>query len=164
LLILKETLLKVNIGLTEKQLKQSSDWLNILLGDEYLLYTKTRNYHWNVEGQQFHSRHLFFEEQYKELDEIIDATAERVRNLGHYAAGTMNAFLEKNDLSERKGQQDAAMMISNLLKDHETIIQKLRTGIELMQNKFKDAGTSDFITGILGKHEKMAWMLRANLN
>ena len=27
-----------------------------------------------------------------------------------------------------------------------------------------DAGTSDYITGLLENHEKMAWMLRAHLN
>jgi starvation-inducible DNA-binding protein len=28
-------------------------------------------------------------------------------------------------------------------------------------DKFGDAGTSDFLTGLMEKHEKMAWMLRA---
>jgi starvation-inducible DNA-binding protein len=27
--------------------------------------------------------------------------------------------------------------------------------------KHNDAGTSDFLTGLMEKHEKMAWMLRA---
>ena len=27
--------------------------------------------------------------------------------------------------------------------------------------KYADAGTSDFLTGLMEKHEKMAWMLRA---
>ena len=30
-----------------------------------------------------------------------------------------------------------------------------------MMDKYADAGTSDFLTGLLEKHEKMAWMLRA---
>jgi starvation-inducible DNA-binding protein len=28
-------------------------------------------------------------------------------------------------------------------------------------DRYKDVGTSDFLTGLLEKHEKMAWMLRA---
>ena len=28
-------------------------------------------------------------------------------------------------------------------------------------DKYADAGTSDSLTGLLEKHEKMAWMLRA---
>ncbi len=87
-----------------------------MLADEYLFYTKTRNYHWNVEGPQFHSRHIFFEEQYKVLDEIIDEIAERVRKLGHYASETMNAFLKNNDLSEKESHRDAAVMVAKLSK------------------------------------------------
>jgi starvation-inducible DNA-binding protein len=30
--------------------------------------------------------------------------------------------------------------------------------------KYHDVGTSDFITGVMEKHEKMAWMLRAFLD
>jgi hypothetical protein len=35
-----------------------------------------------VVGPQFHSLHKFFEDQYEELDEIVDEVAERVRSLG----------------------------------------------------------------------------------
>jgi starvation-inducible DNA-binding protein len=28
---------------------------------------------------------------------------------------------------------------------------------------YKDMGTSDFLTGLMEKHEKLAWMLRAFL-
>jgi starvation-inducible DNA-binding protein len=54
----------VNIGLTEEQREGVAAILNTLLSDEYLLYTKTRNYHWNVVGPQFHDLHKFFETQY----------------------------------------------------------------------------------------------------
>ena len=59
-----------NIGLTEAQREGVVGILNTLLSDEYMLYTKTRNYHWNVVGPQFHDLHKFFEEQYNELNTI----------------------------------------------------------------------------------------------
>ncbi len=40
------------------------------MNDEYVLYIKIRNYHWNVVGLQFHSLHKFFAEQFNELNEI----------------------------------------------------------------------------------------------
>lgn len=55
--------------------------LNALLSDEYLLYTKTRNYHWNVVGPLFHSLHKFSEEQYKTLDEIVDEVSAHSEHL-----------------------------------------------------------------------------------
>jgi starvation-inducible DNA-binding protein len=52
--------MSMNIGLSEEQREGVVAILNALLSDEYLLYTKTRNYHWNVVGPQFHDPHKFF--------------------------------------------------------------------------------------------------------
>ena len=54
-------------------------------------------------------------------------------------------------------------MIAVLLADHERIIQSLRADLETVQSKYHDVGTCDFLTGLMEKHEKMAWMLRAYL-
>ncbi|MDQ3831783.1 MAG: DNA starvation/stationary phase protection protein, partial [Candidatus Tectomicrobia bacterium] len=61
--------MSMNIGLSEEQREGVVAILNTLLSDEYLLYTKTRNYHWNVVGPQFHDLHKFFEAQYNALNE-----------------------------------------------------------------------------------------------
>ena len=34
--------------------------LKIVLADNYALYLKTQNYHWNVEGSNFRELHLLF--------------------------------------------------------------------------------------------------------
>lgn len=56
----EELIMKTNIGLSEEQSNAVVKILNTLLSDEYLLYTKTRNYHWNVLGPQFNDLHKFF--------------------------------------------------------------------------------------------------------
>jgi starvation-inducible DNA-binding protein len=53
--------------------------------------------------------------------------------------------------------------MKSLLEDQEAIIIHLRENIERYNDEWKDAGTSDFVTGLLETHEKMAWMLRAHL-
>ena len=45
--------MKTQIGITPENLAYVSHGLNTLLADEYMLYTKTRNAHWNVEGRTF---------------------------------------------------------------------------------------------------------------
>ncbi len=47
-----------------------------------VIYVKTRNYHWNITGPRFHTLHLFFEAQYKELGEAADEVAERIADAG----------------------------------------------------------------------------------
>jgi len=152
----------VDIGIPEDSRQKVIDILNTLLADEFLLYTKTRNYHWNVTGPQFNDLHKFFEAQYDELNDLVDEVAERARQLGGRAFGTLAEFTKSSTLVEQPGvSPQAAEMIRTLLADHEAIIRALRAAIGPVAEKHGDVGTSDFLTGLLEKHEKMAWMLRA---
>ena len=152
----------ITIGLSPDARAAVAALLNATLSDEYVLYTKTRNYHWNVVGPQFNELHKFFESQYEALDDVIDEVAERVRALGERALGTLGEFSRHARLAERPGAPpDARGMLADLLADHEALIRQLRADLELTLEKHRDAGTSDFLTGLMEKHEKMAWMLRA---
>ena len=153
---------KANIGITEKNTDAVAVELSKLLADEFLLYTKTRNAHWNVTGDNFHANHIFFENQYKQLDEIIDSVAERMRKIGHFAPATMRSYLELAHLTEYSERtNDGLGYMKDLLEDHESIIEFLRGNITPFAEKFKDYGTSDFITGLTETHEEMAWMIRS---
>lgn len=156
--------MKVSIGIPAKSLTGSAEILNKLLADEHVLYVKTRNAHWNVEGEDFHSMHLFFEAQYKQLEGMIDEIAERVRMVGEYAKGTMKQFITLSQLKEYIGtENDSLSYITALLEDHETLVKFIRENIKIVGDKLKDEGTADFLTGLLQEHEKMAWMLRAHI-
>jgi starvation-inducible DNA-binding protein len=151
-----------NIDIPDKDRKAVVEILNRLLSDEYILLTKTRNYHWNVTGPQFNDLHKFFESQYDELNEFADEIAERARQLGGRAFGTLAEFAKTARLTEQPGVAPAAKeMLATLLADHEAVIRTLRSDVTPVADKYKDVGTSDFLTGLLEKHEKMAWMLRA---
>ena len=156
--------MKPNIDIKDKNLAAAAEILNVLLADEYVLYTKTRNAHWNVEGPHFMELHKFFQSQYEQLDEIIDDVAERVRTLGHFSLARLKDFLEVTHIAEDSGKfTDSRHIIQTLLNDHETVIGSIRKNIDKVANELKDAGTADFITGIMQAHEKMAWMLRAHV-
>jgi len=155
--------MKANIGLTDKNAQAVALILNKLLADEQVLYAKTRNYHWNYEGDNFMEMHKFYEAQYGELAETIDEIAERVRKIGHYAEGRLKEYLALTDLTEPSSTNDQQKQVKNLLDDHETIIRYTRKQIDIIDEKYKDAGTVDFLTGVMKQHEKMAWMLRAHL-
>ena len=155
--------MKTNIGITDDNRKADSEQLAKLLADEYVLYTKTRNAHWNIEGPDFHSMHLFFESQYEQLDEILDSVAERIRKIGHYAPATLTQFLQLTHLTEKgDNKNDSLGYLKELLEDHESIIEFLRGNINTFANDFNDAGTSDYITGLMATHEGMAWFIRAH--
>ena len=54
-------------------------------------------------------------------------------------------------------------MLANLVSDHEQVIRNLREFVDKSDEDLHDVGTSDFLTGLMEQHEKMAWMLRAFL-
>lgn len=155
---------KINIGISQKDHQGVINLLDKILADQYVLYTKTRNYHWNVTDENFSEYHKLFADQYDALDEDIDDVAERIRSLGGMTPASLNEFTKMTRLKEHPGKYPkASVMISNLLADHEQIIQTLRKDIETCGSKYSDVGTEDFLTGLLEKHEKTAWMLRSIL-
>ncbi|HSF70180.1 MAG TPA: DNA starvation/stationary phase protection protein, partial [Nitrospira sp.] len=118
--------MKPNLGIDDKSRDDVVKLLAGILADEYVLYTKTRNYHWNVISPQFNDLHKFFESQYEELNDIVDDVAERARSLGGKAIGTLEEFLKHTRLKEEPGSYpDASGMLSNLLTDHESMIRQL---------------------------------------
>jgi len=153
-----------NLDISVENRKKSAHLLNLLLADEFVLYVRTLNFHWNVESLHFRDLHKFFEDQYEDILGIADSVAERTRAIGHHSFGTMAEYLKHTRLKEHPGKDFSDKeMIKHLLHDHEAIIRVLRVDQEVTMTKLKDAGTSNFLLNLLEKHEKMAWMLRACL-
>lgn len=154
---------KVDTGISSANAKKVADELNKVLADEFVLYVKTLKFHWNIEGKDFHALHVFLEEQYNELQTIIDGVAERIRKIGNFSNGSMKQFLADCSLEEHTETSTITeSMISELVADHESLIRKLRILIDDFDKKYDDMGSSDFVVGLMKKHEKMAWMLRAS--
>ena len=157
--------MKPNIGISDKNLQSISALLSSVLSDAVLIYTKTRKFHWNVKGESFMEIHKLFESQYAQLEEAIDEIAERISKLGSPVIGTMKEFLSLTSIKESVGKYPARMdMIKELLNDHETVIKALRKGIDDCDKKYSDAGTADFLTGLMEQHETIAWTLRRYMN
>lgn len=153
----------MKIGISETTRQSVVAELAKILAAEFVLYTKTRSAHWNVEGIDFYEKHKFFEAQFEQLDAIIDSIAERIRTLGHAVPATIAEIQALSGLeSEKFSAHDSLSIITNLLSDHETIIRSTRAQISIFA-ELDDLGTSDFITGLTQEHEKMAWFLRAHV-
>jgi starvation-inducible DNA-binding protein len=156
--------MKTHIGLTDEARLEIGQMLNLLLADEYVLYATTRDYHWNVTGPEFRSLHLQFAEQYGQIAQWLDDIAERARAIGVGARGNWADLAKAARSSAEAGIGLAPEnMLAELLALHEDLIVELRADSESCATRFKDAGTADFLTGLMAQHEKTAWMLRAQL-
>ena len=153
---------RIDIGISEKDRQKIADGLSRLLADNFALYLKTHNFHWNVKGPMFQTLHLMFEQQYNELWLALDAIAERIRALGFPAPGTYAEYAKLSSIKETAGVPEAKDMIRNLVGGHEAVARTARKLFPVVE-KASDEPTADLLTQRLQVHEKTAWMLRSLL-
>jgi len=141
-----------------------SELMKEVLADQFVLYVKARNYHWNVTGPQFYGLHAVFEKIYDELSDDIDSVAERIRFLGSKAPGTMKEFWELSTLEEETGKYpEYPVMVQSIVTDFETIIEKLNSAAHKMQNAWNDEVSAGMFYGLMEKYQKTVWMMRSLL-
>lgn len=152
----------INIGLTDKQREDIANGLSELLADSYSLYMMTHNFHWNVTGPMFSTLHQLFMTQYTEAWQALDAIAERIRALGHYAPGTYAEYARLSSIAEPTSVPSAEDMIRMLVAGNEAVAKTARSAFQ-RADKANDQPTADLLTQRLDIHEKNAWMLRSLL-
>ena len=152
----------INTGIDAKNREAIAQGLSRLLADTYLLYLKTHNFHWNVEGPMFQTLHTMFMAQYTEAWNAIDPIAERIRALGHYAPGTYKQYLSLASIRETEGVPKAEQMVRLLVEAQEAVVRTARSVLPLAEEA-NDQPTLDVLTQRMDVHEKNAWMLRSLL-
>lgn len=154
--------MNVEIGISDKDRDKVTEGLSRLLADSYILYLKTHNFHWNVEGPMFNTLHMMFMDQYTELWNALDLIAERIRSLGKYAPGSYKKFVQLSSIQESEDVVPAMEMIRQLLQGHEAVAKTARS-VYPLADSCSDESTLDLLTQRLQVHEKTAWMLRSLL-
>ena len=153
---------RIDIGISEKDRGRIAEGLARLLADNFALYLKTHNFHWNVKGPMFQTLHVMFMEQYNELWLALDAIAERIRALGFPAPGTASELAKLSSIPETPGVPDAKEMVRLLVEGHEAVARTARKIFPAV-DKANDEPTADLLTQRMQVHEKTAWMLRSLL-
>ena len=152
----------IDTGIPARERMKIAAGLSRLLADNYTLYLKTHNFHWNVTGPMFNTLHLMFEAQYNELWLANDLIAERIRSLGFPAPGTYAEYVKLASIKETPGQPKATKMVSLLMEGNEAAVRTARSIFPVV-DKAHDEPTADLLTQRMQVHEKNAWMLRSLL-
>ncbi|MBI5808928.1 MAG: DNA starvation/stationary phase protection protein [Ignavibacteriales bacterium] len=140
-----------------------AELLKPILADQFVLYTKARNYHWNITGSMFFTLHIKFEELYNELALDVDETAERIRTYGSNAPGTMSEFLKFSGLKEEADGHypDQFEMATKIADDYNFLSVRINeVGLKL-QKEFGDEITAGKLYSIAERYEKHVWMLKS---
>ncbi len=154
------TLRQLPIALSAEARLESSQILNGILADTTILYAMYKKHHGNVAGPTFYQLHLLFDKHAEEQLELVDLLAERVQSLGGIAVGDPRHAAELTTIERPpNGAEEAPVMIDRLLDAHETIIEKVRAGIDRTE-KSGDWGSNDLLmSDVLRRHELQVWFL-----
>lgn len=135
--------------------------LSKMLANSFLLYLKTFNFHWNVEGERFIGIHTLTEEHYKDMQNAIDEIAERIRALGFYAPGSFQEFSKITNIEESDSEPKSSdAMLKELINDHMLMVSEFEAAAKITE-EHKDHSTTDLFSNRRAFHEKAAWMLRS---
>ena len=154
------TLRLVPIALAAEARAESTQVLNEILADTTILYAMYKKHHWLVSGPTFYQLHLLFDKHAEEQLELVDLLAERIQSLGGIAVGDPRHAAELTSIPRPPdGAEPVPVMIDRLLDAHETIIEKVRTGIKVTEEN-EDYGTNDLLMGdVLRRHELQVWFI-----
>jgi len=158
------TLRQLPIALAAEARAESCQILNEILSDTMVLAALYKKAHWNAAGPTFYQLHLLFDKHYEEQVELVDALAERVQMLGGISVGDPRHAAELTTIPRPPdGAEEAPVVLSRLLDAHETIIEKVRAGIDATE-KNKDLGTNDLLMGdVLRRNEMQVWFVAEHI-
>lgn len=158
------TLRDLPLALPDGARRVSCALLNEILADSTILYALYKKHHWNVAGPTFYQLHLLFDKHAAEQLALIDQIAERVQLLGGVAVGDPRHAAELTTIERAPdGAEDVPAQITRLLAAHETILGKVREGIETTEQS-KDWGSNDLLMGdVLRTNELQVWFIAEHL-
>jgi len=133
--------------------------LNALLADVFVLYLKTKNFHWHVSGPHFRDYHLLLDEQGAQIFAMTDDIAERVRKIG----GTTLRSIGHIARLQRISDNDADFvtpddMLAELRDNNMELLGSLRSTHELA-SEGNDSATTSMIENWIDETERRIWFL-----
>lgn len=158
------TLRNLPLALDSNARSESCGQLNQILADSLILYSLYKKHHWLMHGNTFYQLRLLLDKHADEQLKLIDAMGEGVQTLGCVPIADPRHIAEVTKIERPpNGVEEIPVMLSRLLKAHESILGEVRDSIAQTAAN-RDDGTSDLLTSeVLQTNESQAWFLAEHL-
>jgi starvation-inducible DNA-binding protein len=138
--------------------------LNARLADAIDLGLQVKHAHWNVKGPHFISLHELFDQIAENVEEHVDAIAERITALGGTAYGTLGTVARGTSLAAYPAETtDGLAHVAALAGVLADFGKKARKAIGETDD-LGDADTADLFTQVSRDVDKYLWFLEAHLH
>jgi starvation-inducible DNA-binding protein len=151
--------LQTRTDLSQDGVEQIANELRQLLADVFVLYVKTKNFHWHMSGRHFRDYHLLLDERAQQVFAMTDDIAERARKIG----GTTIRSI--SDISRNQRLHDNCDdfvtpedMLADLSADNQRLTRLLRTAHEIC-DRHNDVATASLIENWIDEAERRTWFL-----
>ena len=136
-----------------------SDALRHLLADVFVLFVKTKSFHWHISGRQFREDHQLLDEQAAQIFGMVDEIAERIRKIGATALHSIGEIARNQRLKDNDTDDGSAMdMLRELLDDNRQLTTFLRQAHELC-DRHRDVATASLLENWIDESEQRVWFL-----
>ena len=137
-----------------------SDALRHLLADVFVLFVKTKSFHWHIGGRHFREDHLLLDEHATQIFDMIDEIAERIRKIGGIAVRSIGDVSQNQRLKDQDANDCSATdMLRELLDDNGRLTTFLRQAHELC-DRHQDVATTSLLENWIDESERRVWFLR----
>ena len=133
--------------------------LNTLLADAFVLYVKTKNFHWHVSGRHFHDYHLLLDEQSEAIFATTDQLAERVRKIGGTTLRSIGQISKLQTIHDNDEEYvPPREMLRELMEDNKHMAAAMRMAHQLADDN-EDSGTAGLLETFIDETERRTWFL-----
>lgn len=133
--------------------------VNGLVAGAFVLYVKTKNFHWHISGPNFRDYHLMLDEQAGQIFASIDPLAERVRKLGFPTVRSLTHILKLSALNENDDAfVSPAVMLEELCNDNLATAKAMREAHTICDDA-GDVATASLLEVYIDETEKRIWFL-----
>ena len=136
-----------------------SNGLRHLLADVFVLYLKTKNFHWHMRGRHFRDYHLLLDEQSEQIFAMTDDIAERARKIGARTIRSVGEVARHQRLKDNdKESVTPEEMITELRTDNRELTRFLRLMRGICE-KHNDVASASMMETWIDQTERRTWFL-----
>jgi len=150
---------KIPSDLTSDAVNEISASLRELLADVFVLYMKTKNFHWHMTGHHFRNYHLLLDEHGEQIFAMTDDIAERARKIGGTTLRSVGDIAKHQRLQDSNEESlTSEQMLSELRADNLELTRLLRQTHEICEGH-NDVATTSLIETWIDQTERRTWFL-----
>jgi starvation-inducible DNA-binding protein len=153
------TALATPTDLSREGVTEISSEMRHLMADVFVLYLKTKNFHWHMSGHHFRDYHLLLDQQAEEIFAMTDEVGERVRKIGgttlHSIADVAKFQRLKDNSPDFVAPKD---MLEELCADNQYLVCFMRTAHEVC-DRHNDIATASLLENWIDQAETRTWYL-----